>query len=67
MSDSEADKARKATARLAVIMGAFGTVVAILHITLVGSFFILEYAGVAVGLFALVGGLIMMLTQKPNA
>jgi len=59
MSESDI-KAKKATARYAVIMGGIGTAVAIGHIALIGSLPILEYAGLAVGLFAFVGGLIMM-------
>jgi hypothetical protein len=41
-------------------MGGIGTAIAIGHIALIGSFPILEYAGLALGLFALVGGLVMM-------
>jgi len=59
MSESDI-KAKKATARYAAIMGGIGTAVAIGHIALIGSFPILEYAGLALGLFAFVGGLIMM-------
>lgn len=55
------DKAKKITARYIAMMGGIGTAVAIGHIALIGSFPILEFAGLALGLFALVGGLIMML------
>ncbi len=58
MSDNQSDKAK--TARYTAMMGGIGTAVAIGHIALIGSFPILEYAGLALGLFALVGGLIMM-------
>lgn len=55
------DKAKKITARYTAMMGGIGTAVAIGHIALIGSFPILEFAGLALGLVALVGGLIMML------
>jgi hypothetical protein len=59
MSDNQSDKAK--AARYAALMGGIGTAVAIGHIALIGSFPILEYAGLALGLFALIGGLIMMM------
>ena len=59
MSDNQSDKAKK-SARYTAMMGGIGTAVAIGHIALIGSFPILEFAGLALGLFALVGGLIMM-------
>jgi hypothetical protein len=58
MSDNRSDKAK--TARYIAMMGGIGTAIAIGHIALIGSFPILEYAGLALGLFALVGGLVMM-------
>jgi hypothetical protein len=42
------------------MMGGIGTAIAIGHIALIGSLPILEYAGLALGLFAFVGGLTMM-------
>ena len=59
MSD-QSDKAKKITARYTAMMGGIGTVVAIGHIMWFGSFPILEYAGLALGLFAFIGGLILM-------
>jgi hypothetical protein len=59
MSESDI-KAKKITARYAAMMGGIGTAIATGHIALIGSFPILEYAGLALGLFAFVGGLIMM-------
>ena len=59
MSESDI-KAKKITARYAAMMGGIGTAIAIGHIALIGSFPILEYAGLALGLVAFVGGLIMM-------
>ena len=61
MSDDQSDKAKKITARYTALMGGIGTAVAIVHIMWFGSFPILEYAGLALGLFAFVGGLILML------
>ena len=58
MSESDI-KTKKATARYAATVGGIGTAIAIGHIALIGSFPILEYAGLALGLFAFVGGLIM--------
>ena len=52
-------KANKITALYTAMMGGIGTAIAIGHIALIGSFPILEYAGLALGLFAFVGGLIM--------
>jgi hypothetical protein len=59
MSESDI-KAKKITARYAAMMGGIGTAIAIGHIALIGSLPILEYAGLALGLFAFVGGLTMM-------
>jgi hypothetical protein len=59
MSESDI-KAKKMTARYTAMMGGIGTAVAIVHIMWFGSLPILEYAGLALGLFALVGGLIMI-------
>ena len=59
MSESDI-KAKKKTARYTATMGGIGTAIAIGHIALIGSFPILEYAGLALGLFAFVGALIMM-------
>ncbi len=42
-------------------MGGIDTAVAIVHIMWFGSFPILEYAGLTLGLFAFIGGLILML------
>jgi hypothetical protein len=42
------------------MIGEIGTAVAIGHIALMGSLPILEFAGLALGLFAFVGGLTMM-------
>ncbi len=61
MSDTQSDTAKKITARYTTLMGGSGTAVAILHSVVVGSFPILEYAGLALGLFAFIGGLILML------
>ena len=58
MSDDQSDKAK--TARYTAMMGGIGTAVAIGHIVWFGSFPILEYAGLALGLVAFIGGLIMM-------
>ena len=58
MSESDI-KTKKITARYAAMTGGIGTAIAIGHIALIGSFPILEYAGLALGLFAFVGGLIM--------
>ncbi len=60
MSDHQSDQAKKMTARYIAMMGGIGTAIAIGHIALIGSFPVLEHAGVALGLFAFVGGLIMM-------
>ena len=60
MSDNQSDKAKKITARYTALMGGIGTAVAIGHIMWFGSFPILEYAGLVLGLFAFIGGLIMM-------
>ncbi len=60
MSAIENDKAKKATARYCALMGGIGTALAIGHINWFGSFWVLEYAGLGLGLVALVGGLIMM-------
>jgi hypothetical protein len=67
MSDTQSDKDKKATARYIVIMGGIGTAIALAHIAWIGSFFVLEYAALALGLFALIGGSIMMVAQKPKA
>ena len=53
-------KANKITALYTAMMGGIGTAIAIGHIALIGSIPILEYAGLALGLFAFVGGLIML-------
>jgi hypothetical protein len=60
MSDNQNDKAKKITARYTAMMGGIGTAVAIGHIMWFGSFPILEYAGLALGLVAFVGGLFLM-------
>ena len=60
MSDIQSDQSKKITARYTAIMGGIGSAIAIGHIALIGSFPILEYAGVGLGLVAFVGGLIMM-------
>jgi hypothetical protein len=60
MSDNQSDKAKKITARYTAMMGGIGTAIAIGHIALIGSFPILEYAGLVLGLVAFVGGLILM-------
>jgi len=57
---NQSDRAKKITARYTALMGGIGTAIAIGHIALIGSFPIFEYAGLALGLFAFVGGLIMM-------
>ena len=59
MSESDI-KAKKITARYTATMGGIGAAVAIGHIALIGSLPILEFAGLALGLFAFFGGLIMM-------
>jgi len=59
MSESDI-KAKKTTARYTAMMGGIGTAAAIGHIALIGSLPILEFAGLALGLVAFVGGLIMM-------
>jgi hypothetical protein len=58
MSDNQSGKAK--TARYTAMMGGIGTAVAIGHIMWFGSFPTLEYAGLALGLVAFIGGLIMM-------
>ena len=60
MSDNQSNKAKKTTARYTALMGGIGTAISIGHIMWFGSLWILEYAGLAFGLVALVGGLIMM-------
>lgn len=67
MSDNQSDKAKDASARYILTMGAIGTAIASAHIAWIGSFAILEYAGLGLGIFALVGGLIMMFGQKSKA
>ena len=64
MSENQNDKAKQATARYIIMMGGIGTAIAIAHIVWIGGFAILEYAALALGLFALVGGLIMMVGQR---
>ena len=71
MSNNQSGKTEKkwSTPGYISMIGAIGTALAIINM-LVGSearsqpVLILEYAALALGLFALVGGLIMMKTQK---
>jgi hypothetical protein len=71
MSDNQSSKTEKkrSTPGYISMIGAIGTALAIFNMS-VGSeaqsrpVLILEYAALALGLFALVGGLIMMMTQK---
>jgi hypothetical protein len=72
MSDNQSGKTEKKRSIPGYIakIGAIGTALAIINIMTNGSeaqsqpVLILEYGALAGGLFALVGGLIMMMTQK---
>ena len=71
MDDSQSDKTEKkrATPRYIAMIGAIGTVLAIINMS-VGNeaqsqpVLFLEYTALGLGLFALVGGLIIMMAQK---
>lgn len=71
MSDVQSGKTEKkrSTPGYIVKLGAIGTTLAIINMSVGGEaqsqpVLILEYAALALGLSALVGGLIMMMTQK---
>ncbi len=75
MTENQSDKTQKkrSTPGYIATMGAGATVLAIINLS-VGNgneapsqpVLVLEYAALALGLFALVGGLIMMMTQRPG-
>ena len=72
MTDNQTGKAEKkrSTPGYIATVGAGATALAIVNLLSNGNeaqaqpVLILQYAGLALGLFALVGGLIMMMTQK---
>ena len=75
MSDNQSDKANKklGTARYIALLGAGATTLAVLNIMTNEAeaasppVVILEYAALAGGLFALVGGLIMMVMAPKDS
>jgi hypothetical protein len=71
MSDDQSGKAQKkwSTPGYISMFGAIATALAIINMSVESEaqsqpVLILEFAGLALGLFALVGGMIMMVTQK---
>jgi hypothetical protein len=74
MSDNQSAKTEKkrSTPRYIATVGAIATVLAIFNLMSNGSeaqsqpVVVLEYVALTLGLFALVGGLTMMMTQKSN-
>jgi hypothetical protein len=70
MSDDQSSKKKQFNPRRIVLLGAGATVLAIINMATGNSeaqplaVVILQDAALALGLLALVGGLIMMLTQK---
>jgi len=66
MTDHQGGKSKQAVARKIVLLGAIATALGVINMMTNGSeapssaVMILQYAALALGLFALVGGLIMM-------
>jgi len=65
MTDPRSDKPKRAVARKIMLLGAIATALGVINLMTNGAeaqplaVMILEYAALAAGLFALVGGLIM--------
>jgi hypothetical protein len=73
VADSQSGKPKWAVARKIVLLGAVATALGVINIMTNGAeaqplaVMILEYAALAAGLFALVGGLIMMATAAKDS
>jgi hypothetical protein len=73
MTDHPTGKSRQAVARKIVLLGAIATALGLINILTNGPeaqspvVLVLQYAALALGLFALVGGLIMMVTAPKDS
>jgi hypothetical protein len=73
MTDQQSGKSKQAVARKIVLLGAIATALGVINMMMNGSeapssaVAILQYAALALGLFALVGGLIMMVLAPSDS
>lgn len=73
MADDQSGKSKQAVARKIVLLGAIATALGFINMMTNGAeaqpsmVMILQYAALALGLFALVGGLIMMVTAPKDS
>jgi hypothetical protein len=73
MTDPQSAKPKRAVARKIMLLGAIATGLGVINLMTNGAeaqpqaVMILEYAALAAGLFALVGGLIMMATAAKDS
>ena len=73
MTDQQAGKSKQAVARKIVLLGAIATALGLLNMMTNGAeapssaVAILQYAALALGLVALVGGLVMMLLAPSDS
>jgi NADH:ubiquinone oxidoreductase subunit 6 (subunit J) len=73
MTDQQSGKSKQAVARKIVLLGAIGTALGIINMMTNGAeapssvVAILQYGALALGLFALAGGLIMMVLAPTDS
>ena len=73
MADDQSGKSKQAVARKIVLLGAIATALGVINMMTNGAeaqpsiVMILQYAALVGGLFALVGGLIMMVTAPRDS
>jgi hypothetical protein len=73
MADNQGSKSKQAVARKIVLLGAVATALGVLNMMTNGpeapasAVALLQYAALALGLFALVGGLVMMVLAPTDS